>query len=113
MGGSGVPLALRLRHFMSYGAGPVGVGFAGLHLACLAGGNGNGKSALLDAITWALWGRSRARREDDLVRQGATEMEVELCFGAGGGRHFLPPQRPQRRNRRTAASELEALGDAA
>src|SRR5919198_4315442 len=103
MGGSVVPLTLRLRNFMSYGAEPVEVDFAGLRLACLAGGNGNGKSALLDAITWALWGRSRARREDDLVRQGATEMEVELCFGAGGGRHPAPRKRPPRRRRGAGA----------
>jgi DNA repair protein SbcC/Rad50 len=108
-----VPLTLRLRNFMSYGAEPVEVDFAGLHLACLAGGNGNGKSALLDAITWALWGRSRARREDDLVRQGATEMEVEICFGAGAGRYRVLRKRTLRRSGGTAALELQAMGDGA
>ena len=108
-----VPLTLRVRNFMSYGAEPVEVDFAGLHLACLAGGNGNGKSALLDAITWALWGRSRARREDDLVRQGATEMEVELCFGAGGGRYRVLRKRTLRRSGGTAALELQAMGEGA
>src|SRR5579883_2862859 len=82
-----VPLTLRLRNFMSYGDDPVEIDFQGLHLVCLSGGNGHGKSALLDALTWVLWGRSRARREDDLVRQGATEMEVELCFAEGGARY--------------------------
>src|SRR5256714_13902827 len=98
---------------MSYGAEPVEVDFADLRLACLAGGNGNGKSALLDAITWALWGRSRARREDDLVRQGATEMEGELCFGAGGGHHRVLRKRTPRRRGGTAAPELQvqAMGD--
>src|SRR5437763_16514659 len=98
---------------MSYGAEPMEVDFEGLHLACLAGGNGNGKSALLDAITWALWGRSRARREDDLVRQGATEMEVELCCAAGGGRYRVLRKRTLRRSGGTAALELQAMGDGA
>ncbi|MFN3763270.1 MAG: AAA family ATPase, partial [Anaerolineae bacterium] len=50
---------------------------------CLSGENGAGKSALLDAITWALWGRARARRDDDLIRQGADEMEVDFAFRLG------------------------------
>ena len=57
--------------------------FAGVHVACLAGENGAGKSALLDAITWALWGRSRARRDDELIRLGEDEMAVEFTFDLG------------------------------
>ena len=57
--------------------------FAGIHVACLAGENGAGKSALLDAITWALWGKSRARRDDELIRLGEDEMAVEFTFDLG------------------------------
>jgi len=57
--------------------------FAGIHVACLAGENGAGKSALLDAITWALWGKSRAKRDDELIRLGEDEMAVEFTFGLG------------------------------
>ncbi len=57
--------------------------FAGIHVACLAGANGAGKSALLDGITWALWGRSRAKRDDELIHLGEEEMVVELIFGLG------------------------------
>ena len=57
--------------------------FAGIHVACLAGANGAGKSALLDAITWALWGRSRAKRDDELIHLGEDEMVVEFTFGLG------------------------------
>jgi exonuclease SbcC len=49
-------------------------------VACLSGANGAGKSALLDAITWALWGASRAASDDDLIRLGEREMWVDLCF---------------------------------
>ena len=52
----------------------------GIGLACLCGDNGHGKSALLDATTWVLWGESRAERQEDLIYQGAREMSVELVF---------------------------------
>ena len=52
-------------------------------MACLCGDNGHGKSALLDAITWALWGKSRAGVQEDLIYQGESEMQVELEFLAG------------------------------
>src|SRR6476646_559955 len=54
--------------------------FDGIHVAVLTGDNGHGKSALLDAITWALWGRARARSVDELIHSGASEMEVEFEF---------------------------------
>ena len=54
---------------------------AGIRIACLTGENGAGKSALLDAITWALWGRSRAKRDDELIHLGEDEMAVEFTFG--------------------------------
>jgi exonuclease SbcC len=56
---------------------------AGIRVACLAGENGAGKSALLDAITWALWGRSRAKRDDELIHLGEDEMAVEFTFDLG------------------------------
>jgi exonuclease SbcC len=57
--------------------------FSGLRIASLTGDNGHGKSALLDAITWALWGRARARRDDDLIAQNESEMWVDLEFALG------------------------------
>lgn len=57
----------------------------GVHVACLCGDNGHGKSALLDAITWALWGKSRAGAQEDLIYQGESEMQVELEFLVGDG----------------------------
>ena len=61
--------------------------FDSIHVACLCGDNGNGKSALFDAITWALWGKSRAKKDDDLIHLGQSEMEVELEFTSGEQRY--------------------------
>ncbi len=77
-----IPLYLKLTHFMPYRSAELN--FGGIHIGCLTGDNGAGKSSLLDAITWALWGRSRSKRDDELVHQGETEMQVEFTFELGG-----------------------------
>ena len=87
MGDSMVPLKLTLKNFMSYrGEAPV-LDLEGVHVACLCGDNGHGKTALLDAITWALWGQARARTQEELVHEGQTDMAVELEFAALGQRY--------------------------
>ncbi len=70
--------------------------FSGIHLACLTGDNGHGKSTLLDAITWALWGKARARRDDELITLGETEMWVEFEFGLSGQRYRIWRQRSKK-----------------
>ncbi len=55
----------------------------GVHLACLSGDNGAGKSALLDSMTWALWGEARANSSDDLIAQGEIEMQADFEFLIG------------------------------
>ncbi|MCL5998234.1 MAG: SMC family ATPase [Chloroflexi bacterium] len=57
---------------------------SGLHVVCLTGENGAGKSTLLDAMTWALWGQARAKRDDELISQGESDMRVSLVFKEGG-----------------------------
>ncbi|HEY77400.1 MAG TPA: SMC family ATPase, partial [Thermoflexia bacterium] len=76
-----IPRKLSLTNFMCYRQAVVD--FTGIHVACLSGENGAGKSALLDGITWALWGKARARRDDELIRLGQSEMEVDFTFQLG------------------------------
>ena len=73
-----IPQELTLTNFMCYRTARLD--FRGIHIACLCGDNGAGKSALLDAITWTLWGRSRARRDDELLHLGQSEMMAEFTF---------------------------------
>ena len=79
-----IPLQIRVRNFMCYRDNVPPLDFEGIHLACLTGANGHGKSALLDAMTWALWGKARAKRDDELIHLGESEMEVEFSFDLGG-----------------------------
>ena len=82
-----IPVRLALKNFMCYRDNVPSLSFDGIHVACLCGDNGNGKSALFDAITWALWGKSRAKDDDDLIHLGQSEMEIELEFISGEQRY--------------------------
>jgi len=69
--------SLTLHNFMSYADARIDL--SSVSVACMSGHNGAGKSALLDAITWALWEEGRAS-SDELIRLGQKEMWVDLVF---------------------------------
>jgi exonuclease SbcC len=80
-----IPLKLQLKNFLSYGPEIQTVDLSTYPLICLSGKNGHGKSALLDAMTWALWGQARkvtgnAKADQGLLRLGQTQMMVSLDF---------------------------------
>ncbi len=77
-----IPLSLRLTQFLSYRQAVLD--FRGLHTACVCGANGAGKSSLLEAMTWVLWGQSRAALEDDVIHLGADEVRVDFVFVSQG-----------------------------
>ena len=107
-----IPIKLSLRNFMCYREALLS--FDGIHVACLCGNNGNGKSALLDAITWALWGKARAKTDDELIHLGMTDMEVEFEFAVGGERYRVVRKRSKSKGRRVGQSLLDfqiASGD--
>jgi exonuclease SbcC len=91
-----IPLTLNVRNFMSYTDVHEPLRFEGIHVAVLTGDNGNGKSALLDAMTWALWGRARARAVDELIHSGASEMEVEFEFALDENQYRVIRKRQRR-----------------
>jgi exonuclease SbcC len=94
-----IPIRLAVRNFMPYRDNVPPLSFNGIHTACISGDNGNGKSALIDAMTWALWGKTRAKSDDDLIHQGQNDMEVEFDFAVGGQSYRIirKHSRPKRR----------------
>lgn len=80
-----IPLKLQIKNFLSYGPTLQSIDFGPYPLICLNGKNGHGKSALLDAITWAVWGQARkisgvAKADAHLLRLGQTNMMVIFDF---------------------------------
>src|SRR5438552_7573023 len=92
-----IPIKLTLRNFLSYGETSDPLDFSAIHVACLTGCNGGGKSALLDGITWALWGKARTQAADDLVRLGQSSMQVEFDFAFDGGEYRVIRKRTRGR----------------
>ena len=89
-----IPVKLTLKNFLSYGEDVPPLDFTQFHLACLSGNNGQGKSALLDALTWAIWGEGRKssqekKADSSLLRIGQKNMQVELVFDLEGERYRI------------------------
>ncbi|MBI3040378.1 MAG: SMC family ATPase [Chloroflexi bacterium] len=105
-----IPIKLAVRNFMPYGDNVPALHFSGIHVASICGNNGNGKSALIDAMTWALWGKTRAKSDDDLIHLGQTEMAVEFDFAVGqqAYRVIRKHAKPKRR-RASGQSSLDLL----
>jgi len=102
-----IPIKLSLRNFMCYRDNLSSLSFDEIHVACLCGDNGSGKSAIFDAVTWALWGESRAKSDDDLIHLGQSEMEVELEFLARGQRYRVLRKRTKPSPTRAGHTILE------
>jgi exonuclease SbcC len=73
-----IPILLTISGFLSY-RDPTEIDFTTFDLACIAGRNGAGKSSILDAITWGLFGQAR-RRDDSIINSQSESAEVSLTF---------------------------------
>ena len=82
-----IPIKIEITNFLSYRK-TVELDFHGIHLACISGANGAGKSSILDAITWSLFGKSRSQSDDDIVNRVAAlhgeSAEVQFTFELEG-----------------------------
>ena len=89
-----IPIKLELTNFLPYKNTQI-LDFSGIHVACLVGDNGSGKSSLLEAMVWALWGKARdgKRSDDELIHHGETEMRVSLIFELTGNKYQIVRQR--------------------
>ncbi|MGI8927163.1 MAG: AAA family ATPase, partial [Tepidiformaceae bacterium] len=102
-----IPKKMRLRNFLSYKE--CTVDFTGVQLAVLCGRNGDGKSALMDGITWALWGKCRGAREDERIHLQEQEMLVDLEFEVAGD--IFKVVRKRTRGRASGALEFFQRAD--
>ncbi len=101
-----IPIELKMRNFMCYRDNVPSLHFEGIHTTCLSGDNGNGKSALIDAMTWALWGQSRAKSDDDLVHTGQNEMAIEFDFAVGQQSYRIIRKRSKPKRRGSSGQTL-------
>jgi exonuclease SbcC len=97
--------SIKLHNFMSHA--DTFIDWRSVHVACLTGANGAGKSAILDAITWALWESARAS-SDQLIRLGQTEMWVDLRFSIAGEEYRV--RRSRSRNSPKPGGKLVSRG---
>lgn len=74
-----IPVSLRMKNFLSYRNETPTFDFTAIHIACLSGDNGAGKSSFLEAIHWAIWGEARLG-EREIITLGEQDMYVELTF---------------------------------
>lgn len=100
-----IPLKLEITNFLSYRQTAI-LDCAGLHLACIAGANGSGKSSILEAMTWALFGKSRSRTDEDIINRLALRQgdgaEIRFTFSLEGAIY-----RVVRRKRANGRAQLE------
>jgi DNA repair protein SbcC/Rad50 len=99
------PMRLSLTGFRSYQDRTV-VDFTGKNLAAVLGDTGAGKSSILEAIVYVLYGRCSwdGTKVQQLIADGAEAMEVELTFLHDGDRW-----RVHRRVGRTSAGRAHGL----
>ncbi len=96
------PVRIDLENFLSYRRETVDL--APVTCGALVGENGAGKSSLLDAITWALFGQGTkggAKDLDNYVTRGQTEGRVELEFRLNGSTYRVVRGRNIARNKST------------
>jgi exonuclease SbcC len=73
-----IPRHLHIAGFLSY-RDPVELDFDDFDLACISGHNGAGKSSLLDAITWSLFGEARGK-SSDVINLNIDVKAAEVVF---------------------------------
>jgi len=88
-----IPLQLSLSGFLSYRES-VELDFTSFDLACISGSNGAGKSSLLDAITWVLFGQAR-KRDDSVINTQSSAAEVCLTFAYEGNIYRVQRTKPR------------------
>ena len=86
------PLRLDLENFLSYREATT-IDLSDVGAAVIVGQNGAGKTSIVEAMAWALFGRGRGRGPDDFVSAGATVCRVTFEFEQSAVRYRVERQR--------------------
>ena len=91
------PIRLELKGFTAF-RDEQAIDFEGLDLFAIAGPTGSGKTSILDAITYALFGTIErvGKQTGQFVSQGQTRMAVCFEFAADGARYRVTRSTPAR-----------------
>ncbi|NWG34598.1 MAG: SMC family ATPase [Chloroflexi bacterium] len=104
-----IPIHLRVSGFLSY-RNAAELDFTAFDLACISGQNGAGKSSLLDAMTWCLFGEARGKGADVIHSSAEVKAaEVTLTFQHEGNIYRV--QRTLPRNKSTVLEFQIRHGD--
>ncbi|HSM70681.1 MAG TPA: SMC family ATPase, partial [Anaerolineales bacterium] len=104
-----IPTHIRISGFLSYRE-QAELDFTTFELACISGHNGAGKSSLLDAFTWCLFGEARGRSSDIInLNPEVKAAEVALTFQHEGNTYRV--QRTLPRNKGTVLEFQVKNGD--
>jgi DNA repair protein SbcC/Rad50 len=107
-----IPLHLRISGFLSY-RDPVDLDFSSFALASISGQNGAGKSSLLDAFTWSLFGEARGRGNDVInINQDVKAAEVTLTFKYEGNIYRVQRTLPRGKSTMLEFQVLNQTADA-
>lgn len=90
-----IPIQLQLSGFLSY-QHPQTINFNTFELACVSGANGAGKSSLLDAITYALFGQAR-KRDEAIINAQSQTAQVTFTFAYEGNTYRIQRSHPRGR----------------
>jgi exonuclease SbcC len=111
------PIRLALEGFTSFRE-RLDLDFSGLDLFAITGATGAGKSSLIDAVVFALYGQVPRVGDDykQLISHGAERLSVMLEFGVGGERYRIvrtarPDKPSQQRLERLGPGSAEPLAD--
>src|SRR5437899_8220794 len=102
------PLRLELKGFTAV-RDATEIDFTTLDVLAISGPTGSGKSSLLDAMTYALYGQVErvGRQVGQLVSQGQPRMAVTLEFAVGNDRYRVTRSTPSASGRGATKILLE------
>lgn len=101
------PRSLHIEGFTCF-ADPIDIDFSGMDVFAVTGPTGAGKSTIIDAICYALYGRiPRASDVQSLMSHNRDALRVSLEFEAAGGRYRVG--RASNRRRKTKRDGTESV----